>query len=139
MEVLYTTSAFYSGSNMGIAKTEDDVLCLQLKAPKELGGPGSEFTNPEQLFAMGYASCFGMALHSVAAKNQKSIEQMITVKLHTGKREEGGYQFETELTVCLSGVNQDEANALVEEAKQLCPYSNAIVGNVKETIRVSLV
>ncbi len=136
MEVLYTTIASFSGGGIGLAKTEDGVLTLEIRAPKEMGGPGGEYTNPEQLFAIGYASCFGSALNYVAMTKRKNTESMVTATVHTGKRKEGGFQFAVDLDVRISGLTQEEADNLVEEAKHVCPYSNATRGNIDVSVKV---
>ncbi len=136
MDVLYTTVASFSGGGTGQATTEDGILKLEIRAPKEMGGPGGEYTNPEQLFAIGYASCFGSAINYAAMMKRKSIDSLVTATVHTGKKPEKGFQFKVDLDIRISGLEQKDAEELVEEAKQICPYSGAVKDNIEVKVKV---
>ena len=132
VNVLYRTSATATGGRDGKAVTEDGRFEVALSTPKELGGAGGEGSNPEQLFAAGYSACFLGAL-KVAGQQLKMklpADVAVTAKVGIGPRSEGGFGLDVELAVSLPGLAKDEAEALVEKAHQICPYSNATRGNI---------
>ena len=139
VDVKYTTSATATGGRDGRSKTEDGSLDVKLSTPKELGGGGGQGNNPEQLFAAGYAACFIGAMKHVAsqggtAKVPPGTEVKATVGI--GPRSEGGFGIDVQLDVSLPGVPRAEAQALVEKAHQVCPYSNATRDNVPVRLNV---
>ena len=111
-----------------------------LSIPKEMGGPGKpNTTTPEHLFATGYAACFGSALEVVARQKKKSVDgSTVTANVGIGQKDGGGFGFEITLDAYVPGYSQADADALVKEAHTVCPYSNALKGNVdvKLTTRV---
>jgi Ohr subfamily peroxiredoxin len=131
-KTLYTAAAHVTGGRIaGHGRTSDGVLEVDLRSPPELGGeePG---TNPEQLFAVGYASCFESALAAVARRQKVEpgeVEIDSKVMLVTG--EERSFTIAVELAVSLSSLDGDDAVALVEAAHKVCPYSNATRGNIE--------
>jgi Ohr subfamily peroxiredoxin len=139
LDIKYRTAATASGGRDGRTRTGDGKLDLQLSTPKELGGPGGEGTNPEQLFASGYAACFLGALkfaaHQLKLKLPTDPTVMATVGI--GKRSEGGFGLDVELAVALPGMERNDAQRLMEAAHQTCPYSNATRGNVD--VRLSVI
>ncbi|MGN8113952.1 organic hydroperoxide resistance protein [Labrys sp. 22185] len=139
VDVKYRTAATANGGRDGRTRTEDGKLDLQLSTPKELGGTGGEGTNPEQLFASGYAACFLGALKFAAhqLKLQVPTGAAVTATMGIGMRGEGGFGLEVELAVALPGVEHDDAQRLVKAAHQTCPYSNATRGNVD--VRLSVI
>jgi osmotically inducible protein OsmC len=138
MQILYTTSvAATKGGRTGHVKSIDGYLNLPLAMPKELGGPGGEGTNPEQLFAAGYAACFHSALQLVARMRRITLgESEVTAHVSIGKEQDGGFALEAALEVNLPGVASDVAKELIEAAHQVCPYSKATRGNIKVTLHV---
>lgn len=105
--------------------------------PKEMGGPGGDASNPEQLFAAGYAACFDSALALVARqKRVKTGETQVTAHVSIGKDEEGGFALSARLEVQIPGVEEETAQELVEAAHQVCPYSKATRGNIDVTLNV---
>ena len=131
MDVLYTAVATANGRE-GRAVSSDGLLDVTLAPPKSLGGNG-QGTNPEQLFAAGYAACFASALSVVgrAAKVDTS-EASVTAEVSIGGNGRGGYGLAVVLRVELPVELQGEAGlALVEQAHQVCPYSNATRGNIE--------
>ncbi|MDP5273294.1 organic hydroperoxide resistance protein [Chengkuizengella axinellae] len=132
MEVLYTATATATGGRDGKVISDDSVIDIALKTPKELGGPGGHATNPEQLFAAGYSACFDSAL-KVVIRNQKAqvTSTAVTGKVSIGKDPEGGFKIGAELLVKVEGVDQAEALELVKAAHQVCPYSKATRGNIE--------
>jgi Ohr subfamily peroxiredoxin len=128
MTPLYTAVATTTGGgrNGGHGKTSDGSVAVDFAMPKELGGPGGAGTNPEQLVALGYSACFGSALHFVAGRKGVKLENVsVTVKAEMGRSPEGGFVFEFDIEASLPGLDRAEAEALVAEADQVCPYSNA--------------
>ena len=139
VNVLYKTSAKATGGRDGRSTTLDGTLDVQLATPKELGGGGGAGNNPEQLFAAGYAACFIGAMKFVASQGGPKVpaEAAVTATVGIGPRSEGGFGLDIELAVSLPGLDRSEAEALVEKAHHVCPYSNATRGNVD--VRLSLV
>lgn len=138
VKVAYSTAARATGGRDGTAETLDGKLKFDLSTPKELGGAGGEGTNPEQLFAAGYSACFIGAMKAVAGKLGTRVPADATVEttVGIGPREEGGFGLDIALKVDLPGLDRETAQALVDTAHQVCPYSNATRGNVD--VRLSL-
>ena len=137
MSILYATQARAVGGRAGHVESQDGLLSLDLALPKELGGKGGG-TNPEQLFAAGYAACFENAVRYIAGQQKiplKGAAVTATVELHP--REGGGFQLGVALDAETHGLDQTAAEALVAAAHQVCPYSNAIRGNVDVGISVT--
>lgn len=139
MTTLYTAHAKASGGRDGSARSDDGVLDVALSTPKALGGPGKEgATNPEQLFAAGYAACFDSALRFVARSQGVTItESSVDAAVGIGPNDKGGFGLEVALTVSLPGLDRDKAQALVDTAHQVCPYSNATRGNIDVTLTLA--
>ena len=138
VNVRYTAVATATGGRDGRAKTEDGSLDLTLSTPKELGGDGKPGNNPEQLFAAGYSACFIGAMKSVGGKERIKVPEDVSVTAHVGigPRSEGGFGLAITLDIRLPGLERDQAEALVEKAHQVCPYSNATRGNVDVKLNV---
>ncbi|TWD83900.1 Ohr subfamily peroxiredoxin [Kribbella amoyensis] len=131
-KVLYTARATAEGGRDGRAASDDGKLDVVVAPPKEMGGTG-EGTNPEQLFAAGYAACFHSALKLVARKARQDAEgSTVTAEVGIGPIADGvGYGLEVALVVSLPGVEKAVAEELVAKAHEVCPYSNATRGNLK--------
>ncbi|GHC65137.1 organic hydroperoxide resistance protein [Limoniibacter endophyticus] len=132
MNALYQTRVAAVGGRNGTVRSEDGVLVLSLAVPKDLGGKGGA-TNPEQLFAAGYAACFGNAvIHVTRAQVDKVRDGDIEVVGQVGLNPDGqnGFALAVTLEVAISGVDQGKAEEIVQAAHAVCPYSNAIKGNV---------
>ncbi|WP_306523804.1 organic hydroperoxide resistance protein [Rheinheimera sp.] len=131
MKVLYKTAATATAGRDGRAVSEDGVLDVKLAMPKELGGAGGAATNPEQLFAAGYAACFLSALKFVAMQQKQTLPAEATVKAEVGiGQAEVGFALDIELQVNLPGLHPELAQSLLQTAHQVCPYSNATRGNI---------
>jgi len=127
MNILYRTQATATGGRTGQARTADGALSVALVTPKELGGPGGEGTNPEQLFASGYAACFLGALKFVASQRKVKVaeDSSVTAAVGIGKRDDGqGFGLDVALTIALPGVDPAVARELVDQAHVVCPYSH---------------
>ena len=134
--VLYTAQATVTGGRQsGHGRTNDGALDVQLRSPKEMGGEGGG-TNPEQLFAVGYAACFESALGVVGRRERAEVGDVsIDSRVSLLPTEERGYQLAVELAVTLPQVHDPEqARRIVAAADQVCPYSNATRGNIDLTL-----
>lgn len=131
MKVLYTAQATATGGRSGQVKSDNGVLDLQVRAPKAMGGANDDYTNPEQLFAAGYAACFDSALnHTIRLEKVKTGETSVTAKVSIGPLEGGSFGLAVELVVNIPDVSVEEAQRLTERAHQVCPYSNATRNNI---------
>ena len=133
---LYTAKATATGGREGHAKSDDGILDVDLQPPKEMGGPGGA-TNPEQLFAAGYAACFQSALAVVGRRagtdtSQSTVEADVSIGPIPG----GAYGLAVALRVTIPGVDRATELSLAEAAHQVCPYSNATRGNIDVTLDV---
>src|ERR1700744_2728420 len=132
MADLYTTRVSATGGRHGTVKSEDGILTLHLAMPKSLGGPGGA-TNPEQLFAAGYAACFENAILRVARESGTRIADPdldVVAEIGIRRNKDGAFVLSAKLEVTLAGVNQAKAEELVHRADAICPYSNAVRGNI---------
>ena len=131
----YKTTATTKGGRDGRAVLDGGALALAMALPKELGGSG-EGHNPEQLFALGYSSCFGQAI-LVLAKKHGLDGQAARVTADVTLKTDDGFSLAVDLKVSLPGADKAALEALVEEAHQVCPYSKATRGNIPVTITVA--
>jgi osmotically inducible protein OsmC len=132
IEVVYTTESTATGGGRdGHVKSDDGRIDLVTRPPKAMGGSG-EGTNPEQLFAAGYAACFLGALRLVAGRSKVELNDAtnVAVEIGFGKDSAGGFGLTGKIVGYLPGVEQSVADDLVEQAHQVCPYSKATRGNV---------
>jgi osmotically inducible protein OsmC len=133
MKILYTAHATATGGRTGEAKSSDGHLAVKLVTVKELGGPGGDGTNPEQLFAAGYSACFLSALKLVSGQMKTPVpaDTSISADVGIGPQDSGvGFGLAVTLNVSIPGMDRAEAEKLVEATHQVCPYSNATRGNV---------
>jgi Ohr subfamily peroxiredoxin len=137
-KVLYRAQATATGGREGSAKSSDGVLDVKLTTPKELGGNGATGTNPEQLFAAGYSACFLGAMKFVAGQKKIALpaDTSITGKVGIGQIP-AGFGIEVDLAISIPGMAKADAEALVQAAHGVCPYSNATRGNIE--VRLSVV
>jgi Ohr subfamily peroxiredoxin len=134
-KVLYRATATATGGREGHAVSSDNALDIKLSTPRELGGAGGDGTNPEQLFAAGYSACFIGALKAVAAREKIALPADVSIEGTVGIGPlPTGFGIEAELRISLPGMPRDEAQALVEKAHVVCPYSNATRGNIDVTL-----
>ena len=132
MKALYTANATATGGRDGRAVSSDKALDVALSTPKELGGAGGPGTNPEQLFAAGYAACFlsAMKLVSGAMKTPIPADSSVNATVGIGPNAQGGFSLSVKLAVSTPGMDQAAAQAVVNKAHEVCPYSNATRGNI---------
>lgn len=138
MRALYSTTVNAVGGRNGTVRSTDGLLDLTLAMPSALGGRGGA-TNPEQLFAAGYAACFGNALIHVARNKEHKIKDGdVEVRATVGLEPNGsgGFALAVALDVTLAGVDQATAEAIVAQAHEVCPYSNATRGNIDVVLSV---
>jgi Ohr subfamily peroxiredoxin len=139
MEALYTATATATATGdgrNGHTATDDGVLDVDVRIPKAMGGPGGA-TNPEQLFAAGYAACFHSALKVVGRADKADLsDTQVAAHVSIGTLESGGFGLAVELDVTIPRVDYETAVALVEKAHEVCPYSNATRGNIDVILTV---
>ena len=138
MKAIYTAEALATGEGRdGHARTSDGKVDLELSIPKEMGGNGVG-TNPEQLFAAGYAACFHSALRLVAGQEKADVsDSAVGARVSIGSLDNGGFGLAVELEVTLPNVDHDTAQKLTEKAHEVCPYSNATRGNIDVNLIVT--
>ncbi|MET8795933.1 organic hydroperoxide resistance protein [Nocardia sp. NPDC004568] len=139
-EPVYTAIATSTGDGRagGRAASNDGLIDVTLAIPREMGGPGGA-TNPEQLFAAGWAACFHSALKAVAAGQKITFsDSAVVAEVGVHRTEQGGFGLSAALHVEMSGIEQDSAESLVAAAHAVCPYSNATRGNIPVTVDVTV-
>ena len=139
MTTLYTAHAHVTGGRDGAAKTDDGKLDVKLAPPKELGGTGAG-TNPEQLFAAGYAACFIGAMRLVAGNEKIAVPQGLAIDadVSLGKDAQDHFRLGVVFNIALPGMDKAAAEALVAKAHEVCPYSRATRGNIDVTFHVNV-
>ncbi|MDR5838716.1 organic hydroperoxide resistance protein [Caballeronia sp. LZ034LL] len=137
-KVLYRAHAHVTGGRDGRANIPDSNLDLRLTTPKELGGGGGDGTNPEQLFAAGYSACFIGAMKFVAARDKIDLPKDLAVDGNVGIGQiPNGFGIEVELKISLPGMDRAAAQALIDKAHIVCPYSNATRNNIDVTLTLA--
>ena len=139
MTTLYTAHAHVTGGRDGAAKSDDGKLDVKLAPPKELGGNGNG-TNPEQLFAAGYAACFMGAMRLVAGNEKLALPQgfAIDADVSLGKDAQDNFRLGVVFNIALPGLDKAAAEALVAKAHEVCPYSRATRGNINVALNVNV-
>ena len=136
-KVLYTAEATAEGGRGGHVRTPNGRLDLELDVQEELGGPGGPGTNPEELFAAGYAACFQSVLLRLAAQQKLAMPRArLTARIGIGPTSEGGFALNAALDLDATELDHVEATSLMEEAHQQCPYSRATRGNIDVSLSV---
>jgi Ohr subfamily peroxiredoxin len=137
MTPLYSTTAHATGDGRnGHVSSDDGILDFDVRMPEKLGGPGGS-TNPEQLFAAGYAACFHSALRLVAGQlGIDTTESAVSATVHLGSTADGGFGIGVELDVSLPNATAEQAQQAVEQAHKVCPYSNATRDNIDVALSV---
>ncbi|KNZ30668.1 MAG: organic hydroperoxide resistance protein [Methylibium sp. NZG] len=133
-KALYTAHATSTGGRTGSTESSDGVIKLALTTPKELGGGGGNGTNPEQLFAAGYSACFIGAMKAVAAKQKIALTSEVSIKADVSigplAGKPGAFGIAVAMAISVPGMDRAAAQKLVNDAHEVCPYSNATRGNV---------
>jgi Ohr subfamily peroxiredoxin len=139
MKVLYTATATATGGREGKVRSSDGTLDMPLAMPKELGGSGRPATNPEQLFAAGYAACFENALRRVARERKTPItESSVTASVGIGRSDDNFFQLQVDLAVSVPGMDRGQVEQLARIAhEEVCPYSRATRGNINVNVSVA--
>jgi osmotically inducible protein OsmC len=136
-EVLYIAEATATGGREGHARTSDGRLDVDLDVPSEMGGTGGPGTNPEQLFAAGYAACFQSALLRIASGRRLDVtDSRITARVGIGPLSTGGFGLSAALDLDAPQLGRDEAFDLMHRAHEACPYSRATRGNIEVTLTI---
>jgi lipoyl-dependent peroxiredoxin len=135
MKVLYKANAVSVGGRDGKVHVENTPIHFEMALPSEMGGTKGVGFNPEQLFAAGYAACFGSALQHVFRTHKLSLSAPeVHVTAGIGAKDGGGFQLAVDILAVFKGVEQDAADKLVQEAHLVCPYSNATRGNIEVNV-----
>lgn len=135
-DVLFTSHATATGGREGHVKSNDGVIDLNLVNPA--GGSSEKGSNPEQLFAAGYAACYDGALNLMAERQKKKIESTLTADVSLLKdASDHGFKIGVVLHVDIKGVSQEDAEHLAELAHNFCPYSKATRGNIDVELKVT--
>jgi lipoyl-dependent peroxiredoxin len=136
-EILYTAEATATGGREGHARTSDGRLDIDLDVPSEMGGTGGSGTNPEQLFASGYAACFQSSMLRFAAGRKLDLsDSRITARVGIGPLKTGGFGLAAALDLDAPQIPREEAVELMRRAHETCPYSRATRGNIDVTLTV---
>ena len=136
-KVLYTAEAEVEGGREGHGRTSDGRLEVKLSGPGSMGGDGGEGTNPEQLFAVGYAACFQSALLGVArGRKLDATDSRIVSTVGIGPTGKGGFTLQVSLTLHAPGIAREDARELMARAHERCPYSNATRGNIEVSLLI---
>lgn len=133
MKIFYKTRATATGGRSGHTALDDGSLAFDLARP----GTGDTGTNPEQLFALGYAACFDSALSMVAQQMKLQVSSKTSVEVGIGQRAEGGYALDIDIHVETTGIDAEQAAKLIEATHQVCPYSNATRNNIDVRLHVT--
>ena len=138
LKILYTAHAAALGGRNGHTQNDNGLVSVDLSVPKAMGGPGKpNTTTPEDLFAAGYAACFGSACEFMS-RQLKLIPSSLEIKsaVSIGQTDSGGFGLAVELEARVGGLSQADAEKVVAAGHALCPYSNAIKGNVEVKLKV---
>lgn len=138
MKIFYKTSATATGGRDGHTQVDDGSIGFDLVGFQNQSG--KQGTNPEQLFAMGYAACFDSAMNHVAPTlNLKPTQSSTTVGVGIGQKPDGAFALDLDITITVEGLSLEDAKKLIEKAHAVCPYSNATRGNVDARLHVNVV
>ncbi|MEP3439046.1 MAG: organic hydroperoxide resistance protein [Hoeflea sp.] len=135
-KIVYSTNATATGGGRdGHSSTHDGAVDVNLVVPKEMGGPGGDGVNPEQLFATGYAACYLGALRFYAGQKNVKVpdDATVNVTVGIGPREDLGFGLDVKIKVDLPGIEKDVAEDLIAGAHKVCPYSHATSGTLDIT------
>ena len=138
MKTIYSTRVEAKGGRNGQIKSDDGNLNLEVRVPKEMQGSGGNYTNPEQLFAGGYAACFDSALNLIIQKKRVEVKETLVTAEVSLSAQDGGFGLSVVLNIRVSGVEKEVAEKLVQKAHEICPYSNATRGNIPVELNVSV-
>jgi osmotically inducible protein OsmC len=135
---IYTAEVIAKGGRNGRVKSNNDVLDLQVRVPKEMGGLSDDYTNPEMLFAAGYSACFDSALNLVLKKAKiKTGETTVQAKVSIGQIDNGGFGLAATLAINIPEIPLEQAKELAAQAHKICPYSNATRDNIEVILSVT--
>jgi Ohr subfamily peroxiredoxin len=139
MKVMYTTKALAKGGRDGQVSVENSPLQFEMATPAEMGGKKASGVNPEQLFAAGYAACFGSALqHVIRVKRLEVSAPDVRATVGIGRNDQGGFQLAVAIEAVFRAVDQKTADEIAAEAHLVCPYSNATRGNIEVTVTATV-
>jgi lipoyl-dependent peroxiredoxin len=136
MSILFATKVSATGGRDGKVTSDDGILALDVRLPKELGGRGGAYTNPEQLFAAGYAACFDSSITYAARVLRLNLTSQVTATVGLQRSESSTLDLTVILDVQIDGVNREIAERVLEMAHATCPYSRAIRNNVDVSLNL---
>lgn len=137
MKAMYTAKSTAKGGRNGSVKSSDGKIDMNMSVPKGMGGDDGKGTNPEQLFASGYAACYGSALQAVAESKKIDIGAFsVTANVKIGKNEDDDFQLAVILDSYIPGADQETGEMLVNSAHEMCPYSRATRDNIDVTLNL---
>lgn len=136
MKTVYQTTVVATGGRDGQVASEDGTLALEVRVPQSMGGPAGSFTNPEQLFAAGYAACFDSALNMVARQQQVKINSTVSATVGLIMAAPTNFNLAVTLAVQIDGPDRATAQRLLDAAHATCPYSKAIQHNVDVALQL---
>ena len=136
VRVLYTAVGTATGGRRGHGTTSDGRLTVDFSSPADMGGDDGPGTNPEQLFAVGFAACWQNAMMGIARRRELNVDDStVTARVGIGPIAAGRFGLEVELLIHIPSVAETEAaDALIAETERRCPYSNAVRGNIDVTL-----
>mgnify|MGYP000063906928 CR=1 FL=1 len=138
MKAIYTAEATATGGRNGHVKSNNNILDLQVKLPRAMGGASDDYPNPEMLFAAGYSACFDSALNLVLKKGKiKTEETTVHAKVSIGQIDNGGFGLAAALAVNIPEIPLEQAQELAAQAHKVCPYSNATRDNMEVTLSIT--
>lgn len=130
----YTATATTTGGRNGHIRSESGVIDMKTVMPKEIGGPGGAFTNPEELFAAGYSSCFGSATKAALDQMGEKVDPdkiKVTASVGIGKDPNGGFGLTARILLEIDGMDAEKTREVAHKAHEICPYSKATRGNIE--------
>lgn len=138
MKIFYHTSATATGGRDGRTQIDDGSIGFDLVSFQNESG--KQGTNPEQLFAMGYAACFDSAMNHIAPSlGIKPTKSSTSVAVGIGQKPDGAFSLDLDITITVAGISEEQARQLINKAHEVCPYSNAVRGNVETRLHVNLI
>lgn len=138
MKIFYHTSATATGGRDGHTRIDDGSIGFDLVGFQNQSG--KQGTNPEQLFAMGYAACFDSAMNHVAPSlGLQPKKSSTSVAVGIGQKADGAFALDLDITITVEGLSEEDARKLIQKAHEVCPYSNAVRGNVETRLHVNLI
>ena len=133
---IYSTKATASGGRNGKVQTENELLKFETRLPKEMGGENNDYTNPEQLFACAYATCFDGAIGFAAGLNNYEVTSETSVEIHVDAAENSSLNLRADVVADIQGISRKDAEKLLKHAHSICPYSKALKPGMEISVKL---